>query len=146
MSETVEVVVKLPVISGYEYTGEYRLPAPGERFLWQFSTGYKAQQMSLEPPAYPVPIMRPIPPATVTVTLTRHDAAVVYDILAELTFDTPRGVVAQRVCEAIRSASNAEIDKRETWKCDAWFCPHHPDCGPMKRCVLLGGHEGDHRG
>lgn len=31
--ETVDVVIKMPKIEGYEYTGEFRVPVEGERYV-----------------------------------------------------------------------------------------------------------------
>ena len=35
--ETVDVLMKMPKIDGYEYTGEWRIPKPGEAFVCSVS-------------------------------------------------------------------------------------------------------------
>lgn len=152
------MTVKLPVIPGYEYTREFRVPRLGD---WGAYENRAHRINYVGEGALPVFILRPIPPATVTVTLTREDAKFIFDQMGQIhdeRIDPAR--IRAIISDALRRASNAEIDGRE--KCGREICdhrgrwvahgvessdiPHAPDA----LCVLpvnhAGNHQGDHRG
>ena len=126
MTEFVEVTVKLPKIEGYEYSGEFRPPKKGD---WWLSLGQLPNMAFVDSEIdSPRLILRPIKPATVTVTLRREDAVDLQNLLGGF-----QPEIYGRVIQACKAALGEQ------------------KCGEMpafsnkySACNLIAGHAGPH--
>ncbi len=133
MTGMIEVKVKLPVPpDGYEYTGECRAPKQGEPHLTVNGT----VAMGASGSGTTRIILRPIKPATVSVTLRREDAETLTSVL------NPNVEVWYG---RVKAACKAALGEQ---KCGGLICEikgtEHGLTGAHYTCALPANHDGEH--
>ena len=148
MTEFVEVTVKLPKIEGYEYSGEFRPPKKGD---WWLSLGQLPNMAFVDSEIdSPRLILRPIKPATVTVTLRREDAEWLFAHTVEGRMMSPGNEITKRIAEACKAALGEEqkcgmpLHRLSTGEWDRCSVFGPGDGHQFKPCALPRGHVGNH--